>query len=49
MKEFNGGILEKIIIRYGEIGTKSKQTRKKFEELLAKSIRKLLQKKMNSN
>jgi len=44
MKEFNGGILEKIIIRYGEIGTKSKQTRKKFEELLAKSIRKLLQK-----
>ncbi|AEF97234.1 tRNA uracil 4-sulfurtransferase ThiI [Methanotorris igneus] len=36
--------MEKIIVRYGEIGTKSKQTRKRFEELLAKSIRKLLQK-----
>ncbi|EHP89517.1 tRNA uracil 4-sulfurtransferase ThiI [Methanotorris formicicus] len=36
--------MEKIIVRYGEIGTKSKQTRKRFEEFLAKSIRKLLQK-----
>jgi len=42
--------LQTVIIRYGEIGTKSRQTRKRFEELLAKNIRKILEKhKIDSN
>lgn len=36
--------MQTIIVRYGEIGTKSRQTRNRFEELLAKNIRKILEK-----
>lgn len=38
MNTINNSIKNKIIIRYGEIGTKSRTTRKRFERILKKNI-----------
>ena len=40
---------ELIIIRYGEIGLKAKETRKRFENILIKNIKNVLDSKGYEN